>query len=300
MGNKTIIFILLAIIISIVFTKSIEHLDLNSKGTAIINIKSHVKNISIPRQIESDGLNKVKSYVMNQIEAMGFNAIEQKFTYNVNSKDYKLSNIIGINKKASGPYILLGAHIDSHQFSNTEASIDSATSVGIILELANNLIKRNPFIPLMIVFFDGEEAIDGKWTENTSLIGSNYFVNNFNLNLITKAYIFDLIGGDIQKNKIAGFADMQYTFTDLSILSKINKKLYGVDEQIFMDPANFIAGNAPEDDHVPFVRKNTWVCNLIPYKFPDQYHKASDTYLNINWKYIEIFFHVLFEFFSLG
>ena len=293
MDNKTILFLFILLVINlIIFTKSIEHLE----SMEIINIKSHTKNISIPRQIESDGLNKVKSYLINQIKNIGFNVIEQKFTHNINSKNYKLSNIIGINQKALGPYILLGAHVDSHQFSNTDASVDSASSIGIILELANNLIKFNPLIPLMIVFFDGEEAIDGEWTENTSLIGSNYFANNFNLNLIDKVYIFDLIGGHVNKNKIAGFADMQYTFTDLSILSKINKKLYGVDEQIFINPTDFIAGNAPEDDHVPFVRKNKWVCNLIPYKFPDQYHKPSDTYSNINWKYIEIFYHVLFEF----
>jgi hypothetical protein len=174
------------------------------------------------------------------------NVVEQHFIYTVNSQDYKLSNIIATNPLASGPYILLGAHVDSHYLSNIEGVIDSATSIGIILELVSNLIKLNPAIPLMIVFFDGEEAINGKWTENTTLIGSTYFTNNYNLNLISKAYIFDLIGGNIDKNKIAGFADMQYTFSDLSILSKINKKLYGMDEQIFIDPSEFIAGNAPK------------------------------------------------------
>jgi hypothetical protein len=31
----------------------------------------------------------------------------------------------------------------------------------------------------MIVFFDGEEAIQGQWANDNTLIGSKYFVNNY-------------------------------------------------------------------------------------------------------------------------
>ncbi len=275
-----------------------EKTNLKILNSPISNIKSYTKFISRPRQVQSDNLTQVKNFVGKLISKFGMEVQEQKFNFNYKVKSYKLSNIIGTNPNSSGPYILLGAHIDSAFFANGDSAIDSAAAVGIILELGRNLIKSNPKFPLMIVFFDGEESLSGMWTKDLTLLGSKYFVNSVNLKKISRAYIFDLIGGDIGKNQIAGFANMPHTFTDLLALSKINKKLYGSDEQIFLSPADFVAKHAPEDDHVPFVNKNIWACNLIPYKFPSQHHKPTDTYANLNWKYIEIFYHVLYRFLS--
>lgn len=269
------------------------------QANPIDNIKAHTKMISIPRQIESDGLYQVKKYVGRIMKEIGMSVQEQKFTHEYNGTSYKLSNIIGTNLKSSGPYIFFGAHIDSHQFNNSEASIDSAAPIGIILELVRNLLAVNPLAPIMIVFFDGEEAIGGNWNKDSALSGSKYFVQSINPAIISRAYIFDLIGGDIGQNKIGGFSNMPNTFADLRALAKINKKLYGSHEQIFISPEDFIGGKLVDDDHVPFVKKGIWVCNFIPWKFPAQHHKPSDTYSNLNWRYIEIFYYVMYKFFKL-
>jgi hypothetical protein len=50
------------------------------------------------------------------------------------------------------------------------------------------------------------------------------------------------------------------------------------------------------DDHVPFFERNIPVANLIPYKFPKVHHTLADTYENINWEYIRIFYEVFREF----
>ena len=274
----------------------IEPTEPTESNNNITTLKKIIQQISIPRQIESKGLKQVKKYVKNIMLDIGLEIYEQKFNQVIKNKTYKMSNIIGYNKKASKKYILLGAHIDSHKISNTEACIDSATCIGIILELAKNILQKNPSYPIMVAFFDGEESIDGIWHNDTTLFGSSYFVNNIDLNQIEKTYIFDLIGGDIKTNKIVGFNDLTNTFNDLSTLSKINKKIYGKDDQIFIDPKEYTKKQSPADDHYPFVKKNKWVLNLIPYKFPIQHHKPSDTFANVNWKYIEIFYNVLFIF----
>jgi hypothetical protein len=261
-------------------------------------IKNITKNISIPRPVESKNLMKVKSYIKKIIKEIGLKITEQKFTKEINSNQIKMSNIIGINNKSKGPYILLGAHIDSNVITNplSKSAIDSASAIAIILQLCDKILESNPNFPIAIVFFDGEEAIDGKWTNDTTLSGSKYFVENFNLDLISKTYIFDLIGGDTDKNKISSFLPLPNTFDDINTMSKINKKLYGPDDQIFQSTDEFIAKNMPEDDHLPFVEKNKWVCNLIPYKFPDQHHKINDTYDNVNWNYVNIFYNVMYKF----
>jgi len=178
----------------------------------------------------------------------------------------------------------------------------SSKSVTPLIESSNeyyitagtkNLIKENKNYPIMLVFFDGEEAIDGPWTSSNSLSGSSYFVNNYDTNLIDKVYIFDLIGGDFNQNKIAAFSNNKSTASDLIKLAKINEKFT---EKIFQHPNDYISDKAIQDDHVPFVNKNIYALNLIPYNFPNNHHTLNDNYENVNWKYVEIFYSVLFEF----
>jgi Zn-dependent M28 family amino/carboxypeptidase len=145
----------------------------------------------------------------------------------------------------------------------------------------------------MLLFIDGEEAIDGPWNPNNSLSGSRYFVNNYDLTFIERVYIFDLIGADFTKNKIAAFSSNPVTFYDMEKLSEINEKY---DNQIFINPSKFTSDKRISDDHVPFVEKNKYALNLIPFNFPENHHTLNDNYKNVNWKYVEKFYKVFFEF----
>ena len=274
--------------------KKIKYIDsFDSIDNPIQNIKKMTKELSVYRPVGSDNLLTVKSKVMKTMRDIGLSVDEQKFTRNIKNNNYNFSNLIGINPNAKAPYILLGAHIDSPQIDGCESTIDSVTGIVVILELAKNLLKINPNLPIMIVFVDGEEAIDGTWAKDNSLSGSKYFVNNYNLSLINKVYIFDLIGGDIEKNKLAAFSNNIQTYNDFEKLAKINLKY---NKQIFLSPSTFVSSNSIEDDHVPFKEKGIYAVNLIPYKFPDSHHTLNDNYNNVNWEYIEIFYNVFYDF----
>jgi hypothetical protein len=256
-------------------------------------IKDTTKIMSVYGPVESELLGFVKNYVIEEMETLELDVTEQHFTRNINNKDYKFSNIIGINPNAKAPYILIGAHIDSPQIEGCESTIDAVTSISIILEITKNLLKKNPNLPIMLLFVDGEEAIDGPWKESNSLSGSKYFVNNYDLNLIDKVYILDLIGGDISMNKIAAFQNNPKSHDDIKKLYEINKKY---NELIFINPETFISDKIIEDDHLPFKNKDKYVLDLIPYEFPKTHHTLDDNYNNVNWKYVEIFYNVFYEF----
>jgi hypothetical protein len=145
----------------------------------------------------------------------------------------------------------------------------------------------------MILFIDGEEAIDGPWANENTLSGSKYFTNNFNLDLINKVYIFDLICGDIEKNKIEGFNNNPDTFDDMKKLANINS-FYK--DKIFIDPDIFISNKTITDDHAPFKEKGKYALNLIPYTFPNNHHTLEDNYKNVNWNYVTVFYNVLYNF----
>ena len=274
--------------------KKIKYIDsFNSIGNPIQNIKTMTKELSVYRPVGSDNLLTVKTKVIKTMKDIGLSVDEQKFTRNIRNNKYNFSNLIGINSNAKAPYVLLGAHIDSPQIDGCESTIDSVTGIVVILELAKNLLKINPNLPIIIVFVDGEEAIDGKWSTDNTLSGSNYFVNNYDLSLINKVYIFDLIGGDIEKNKLAAFSNNIQTYNDFEKLAKINLKY---DKQIFLSPSTFVSTKGIVDDHVPFKEKGIYAMNLIPYDFPDSHHTLKDNYDNVNWEYVEIFYNVFYDF----
>jgi len=287
--HKIIILILFIILVCYNVNRLCETFVSDSP---IDSIKTFTKNISIYRPVGSNELKNVKSKILNEMNNLNLKTTEQSFTRNIRNKDYQFSNLIGINSNAKGPYILLGAHLDSPQIDGCESTIDAATSIAIILELAKNILKNNPNFPIMIVFVDGEEAIDGAWSDDNTLSGSKYFVNNFNLDLINKVYIFDLIGGDIE-NKIAAFSNNPVTFNDIKKLAEINSKYQ---YKIFINPDTFISSNNITDDHIPFKEKGKYSLNLIPYMFPKNHHKLEDNYENVNWKYVETFYNVFYNF----
>jgi Zn-dependent M28 family amino/carboxypeptidase len=275
----------------------LKYLNLKSQlggSLSIDNIKDLTKSISIPRQIGSKNLQLVKEIVFSKLKELNLITEEQKFSQTVRNTSYNFSNIIAYNSKASKKFILLAAHIDSCQIDNFEGAIDSASSVAIILELAKNLLKINPNYPLMIVFFDGEEAINGEWASDNSLIGSKYFVNNYDLSNIDQLYLLDLIGGN-SDNKFYAYKNNPISIDQIKKLADINTKYK---DQLFVYPSINIKENEVQDDHIPFKEKGVKYLHLIPYPFPKQHHKNIDTYENLNWDYIETFTNVLFQYLS--
>jgi hypothetical protein len=278
----------LVIIIVVVLFKDIFYFNHNMR-----NIMNLTKQISIYRPVESENLKRVKQILLDKMRDIGLMPNTQDFKKTIGDKEYSFSNLIGFNPNSKGPYIILGAHIDSPQIEGCESAIDAATSVAIIIELISDILSKYPNAPIMALFIDGEEAINGKWSNTNTLTGSRYFVDNIDSGMkIAKVYIFDLIGGEFDC-KIATFQDLPGVHDDLFNLAKINEKY---DKKIFISPTEYISPHSPMDDHVPFFERNIPVANLIPYKFPKVHHTLADTYENINWEYIQIFYEVFREF----
>ena len=255
------------------------------------NIKTITKTISINRPIGSINLKNVKQYISTKLKEIGLTFEEQFFSQIIRNKNYNFSNLIAYNKSNNNKYILLAAHIDS--IDNCDAAIDSASSIGIIIELVRCLLIYNHNYPLMVVFFDGEEAIDGEWAKDNTLIGSKYFVNNYDISKIECLYLLDLIGGSKNYNKIVAYNNNPNSHKKIKIMHDINLKYK---YQIFIDPNVRISYKNIDDDHVPFQEKNIDVIDFIPDVFPYQHHKPTDTYENLNWTYIDVFSRVFYEY----
>jgi Zn-dependent M28 family amino/carboxypeptidase len=230
---------------------------------------------------------------MNKLSELGLNTSLQSFTQAIRNKSYNFSNIISYNNSLSKKHILLGAHIDSPNIEGSESAIDSASSIGIILELARCILQIDKDYPLLIVFFDGEEAINGPWSSDNTLIGSTYFANNYDLSKIEFVYILDLIGGSIENNKIFHYNENKDSFSIIKKMYEINQKY---SKNIFVNPEIESSNKIMQDDHIPFKNKDVKYINFIPPIYPTIHHTINDTFNNLNWEYIELFSNIFFEF----
>ena len=288
------IFIIILVLI-LFFLIDIKYEYFNNNNLLDLNyIKDITKSISIYRPVQSQNLNKVKKYVINElIKINGLEIEEQSFKRNINGKYYNFSNIIAKNnnKDVDKDFILLSAHIDAPLIENIEASIDSATSIGLIIEITNKILKVYPKFPLLLVFYDGEEAVDGSWNSKNTLSGSKYFVDNLKFK-IERAFILDLIGGNFD-NKIKYFNNNPSSLEINKELNIINKKY---DNEIFICPLIETSLKYIEDDQLPFALSNIPYIHLIPDIFPINHHTINDNFNNVNWGYVNIFGKVLFEY----
>lgn len=303
MNKNIILIIVLLLLLVLIFIKPCcgQNIEKYENILNIDFIKNFSKINSLYRPVPSENLEKVKLNVMNELSKIpNFIVKEQMFKRNIHNKEYNFSNIIGNSSKFddSKPYIILSAHIDGPAMNNCPAAIDAITSIGIIIELTKKLLENNKNYNLQLVFFDGEEAIDGIWTDKNTLSGSNFFVKNLK-NKPEQVFVLDLIGGDIKTNKLYGFSNNPKSHLLMSKLAWTNNTLYpNSKDKIFIDPNETISYAIIKDDAYPFYKNNIPVIDLIPPTFPSVHHTNNDTLENVNWQYIEIFINVLYDYLS--
>lgn len=261
-------------------------------------IKQFTQINSLYRPVPSNNLEKVKLNILNELNKIPkFVVKEQFFTRKIHNKEYKFSNIISnpITFNDTKPYIILSAHIDGPNMNNCPASIDAITSIGIIIEITKKLLQNNDKYNVQVVFFDGEEAIDGPWESDNTLSGSSFFVKNLK-STPTQVFVFDLIGGDIEKNKLYGYSNNPKSHLLMSELALTNNELYPENKRIFIDPNETISYAIITDDAKQFYKANIPVIDLIPPVFPITHHTIKDNYDNVNWDYVEIFANVIYNY----
>lgn len=294
-----ITFFSIFLFLSFIYKLSCKNIEKYENILDIDFIKEFTKHNSLYRPVLSKNLEMVKLNVLNELNKIpNFIIKEQIFKRKIHGKEYNFSNIIAnpSNFNNTKPYIILSAHIDGPAINNCPASIDAITSIGIIIELTKKLLENNKYYNLQVVFFDGEEAIDGIWTEKNTLSGSSFFVNYLK-NKPVQVFVMDLIGGNIEMNKLYGFSNNPKSHFLMSKLAWINNSLYP-NNKIFIDPNETISYMTIKDDAYPFYKNNIPVIDLIPATFPKVHHTINDIVENVNWQYIEIFINVLYYYLS--
>jgi Zn-dependent M28 family amino/carboxypeptidase len=203
-----------------------------------------------------------------------------------------MKNIIAKTPGTGQGIILLLTHYDSlGSVPNFVGAEDSASSTGVMLEMARLLCGKKQANAVWIAFLDGEEAIIDWDKDNDHTYGSRELSASL------------AVSGDLKRVKAAILADMigQY---GLEIPRESNSTRWLVD-LIWKTAAHlgyqniFVSREAGySDDHEPFLARGVPTVDLIDYdgyQQPKYWHTAEDTLDKVSPRSIAIVGHVILE-----
>jgi glutaminyl-peptide cyclotransferase len=245
-----------------------------------------------PRPPGSEGIHHVQDYIRGQLQSFGCTVDEDDFHASTPAGSIAMKNIIAKTPGTGQGIILLLTHYDSlGSVPNFVGAEDSASSTGVMLEMARLLCGQKQANAVWIAFLDGEEAIIDWDKDNDHTYGSRELSASL------------AVSGDLKRVKAAILADMigQY---GLEIPRESNSTRWLVD-LIWKTAARlgyqdiFVARQAGySDDHEPFLARGVPTVDLIDYdgyQQPKYWHTAEDTLDKVSPRSTAIVGHVILE-----
>ncbi|MFN8370174.1 MAG: M28 family peptidase [Bacteriovoracaceae bacterium] len=239
---------------------------------------SDFKNSTLELQKTINALQKPLSFVFNQITL--------NMQVNLIKKTGRVANVVayipGIDPILKNDVIVLGAHLDhlglggnssmetDHSPKIHFGADDNASGCALILDLLKRLKQTEHNNSYMIVFFNGEES---------GLLGSNYFVQNWNSDLYGKIKFmlnFDMVGRFQKELSIIGTSSaFEWELT----LDEVIRKTPTL-------PYLFQKSSIGSSDHASFLNKKIPILFFTTGAHSD-YHRSSDTFDKINFPAME-------------
>ena len=250
---------------------SIANINLNA-GRAYANIK-HLVGFG-PRPAGSPSLENARRWIKTELREAGCQVEEDRFTAATPLGAIPMVNVIGEIPGQESKVVVLAAHYETKRFATFPfvGANDSASGVGLVLELARALANRKNRFTYWLVFFDGEEAIQN-WSPTDGLYGSRHMVQKLTstgeLGRIHALILLDMIG-DAQLNILRD----QNSTPWLNNLVWDTAKQLGYEEH-FTDQRTEIG-----DDHYPFIQAGVSAMVIIDFDYGPghrYWHSAEDT-----------------------
>jgi glutaminyl-peptide cyclotransferase len=245
-----------------------------------------------PRPPASEGIHQVQDYIREQLKSYGCTVGEDDFHASTPVGEVTMKNIIG-KAPGTGPgIILLLTHYDSlSSVQNFVGAEDSASSDGVMLEMARLLCGKKEPNSVWIAFLDGEEAFVDWDKDEDHTYGSRELAARM------------AVSGDLKRVKAVILADMigQYGLAipregnSTKWLSDLVWKTaghlgYG---DVFVSRSETIS-----DDHQPFLSRDVPAVDIIDwdgFQNPKYWHTPQDTLDKVSPRSVAIVGHVILE-----
>ncbi len=239
------------------------------------------------------------NYLAAQLEVFGAQVISQHADLMAyDGTLLKARNIIGSYKPDSKKRIALFAHWDTRPWADNDSdkanhrtpvvgANDGASGVGVLLEIARQIQRRQPELGIDIIFFDAEDygahqSHTGEHREDYWCLGSQYWARNPHVAGYNARFgiLLDMVGGRGSVFLKEGYSELFAKDINKKVWKAAGKAGYGnffIDEQ----------GGTVTDDHL-FVNRLAKIktVDIIPFSadgsFTPTWHTVNDTMEHID------------------
>jgi glutaminyl-peptide cyclotransferase len=235
-----------------------------------------------PRVPNTDGHRQCSAHLVSILKPLADSVERQEFTQVIRGKSLKMVNVIARWKGAGDKNgVLLCAHWDTRPTADQERDIvrarrpipganDGASGVAVLLEAARAFKAAPPPVPVMLVFFDGEDYGPG---EEDMFLGARYFADHLPQDVPKRGVLLDMVGD----------RDLEIPREPYSVENarEVSDQIYDIADKLglnryFPRRTSFKV----EDDHLPLQAKGLQVIDLIDFNYgPNNswWHTLDDT-----------------------
>jgi glutaminyl-peptide cyclotransferase len=245
-----------------------------------------------PRPPASEGLRRSQQYIIGQLQADGCGVDQDDFHASTPKGDVVMKNIIAKAPGTGQGIILLLTHYDTlSSVANFVGAEDSASSTGMMIELARQVCGKKGPNAVWMAFLDGEEAFVNWDQDDDHTYGSRELAARM------------AVSGDLKRVKAVILADMigQY---NLKILRQSDSPKW-LNDLVWKKAAQlgyqdiFVADSTQtSDDHDPFLARGVPALDIIDlndYITAGYWHTPQDTMDKVSPRSVALVGYVILE-----
>ena len=224
-----------------------------------------------PRPAGSAGIERARSYIIEQLKASGVAAVRQSFVAKTPIGDIPMVNIVATIPGRRAERIAIAGHYDTKLFRDFRfvGANDGGSSTAFLIEMARVLKGRTNTFTMELIFFDGEEATLRDWGETDHTYGSQHYVDTArkagSLSSLKALVLVDMIAERSQRFLRESNSTPWLTDVIWSTAQRLGHR------SVFVD-----ADTPIEDDHMPFLKAGVPATDIIDLDYP-AWHTAADT-----------------------
>ncbi|HEX8129391.1 MAG TPA: M28 family peptidase, partial [Pyrinomonadaceae bacterium] len=245
-----------------------------------------------PRPAGSAELARTREYLSSELQAANLKVTTDEFTAQTPAGARRMVNLTAELAGESTDVIIVASHYDTKHVKEFRfvGANDGGSSTGALVEIARSLAaagRSKPRFTYWFVFFDGEEAVCQDWNECTNAGAPD---NTYG----SRRYVAQLAErGETKRVRALILLDM-IGYTNLAIPRETLSTPWLVD--IIWQTARELGHGAQfpdtkhtvEDDHIPFLRAEIPVVDLIQLGGYPYWHTAGDTLDKVSPRSLQI------------
>jgi glutaminyl-peptide cyclotransferase len=245
-----------------------------------------------PRPSGSEAIRKTQSYILGELKAMGCQLTQDDFMGSTPLGQTPMKNIIARFPGKSGRIVVITGHYDTKSMPGTffVGANDGGSSAGFLLEIAKVLAHEPRKDDVLLVWFDGEEAV-AQWSEYDSLYGSRHLAERWAADG-TLARIQALINVDM-----IGDRELDI-LKDMNSAGPLRELVWSVADRLGYGKHFLRYDSSVEDDHIPFLRRGVNAVDVIDLDYgPNNsyWHTDKDTVDKLSLESLQIVGRVVAE-----